>query len=353
MRIKIILCSFICPSSEDNRVLLWDVRSSKGSLMSLDQFNGQEVPTFLSGKIFKNYYFTPCIQFLSWLSIFMVFFGGGGLGCNEVDSFPVRKKTTIIIPHYGFYKRKKILWCTIKHIGILKQIQHIYLYTLNFNSIILLGIHFEFKYKGIATKKKLYYETCTHLLMIDWQLVIQRTIFVNNYFFWTILACTAHSGNVNGMSFTMDGLHLVTSGTDNRIRLWNIETGRNTLVNYGKIQNETRKGLQFAVSCWCKSDLIYIPDEYCNIQVYEMFTGRKIDTLRGHLQQVNCCVFHPDYQELYSGGNDRNVLIWEPELDGSYDNYLKERSSKKQTQSRSFVTRIAATADSWSSDEET
>lgn len=200
--------------SEDNRVLLWDVRSSKGSLMSLDQFNGQEVPTFLS-------------------------------------------------------------------------------------------------------------------------------------------ACTAHSGNVNGMSFTMDGLHLVTSGTDNRIRLWNIETGRNTLVNYGKIQNETRKGLQFAVSCWCKSDLIYIPDEYCNIQVYEMFTGRKIDTLRGHLQQVNCCVFHPDYQELYSGGNDRNVLIWEPELDGSYDNYLKERSSKKQTQSRSFVSRIAATADSWSSDEET
>lgn len=188
----------------------------------------------------------------------------------------------------------------------------------------------------------------------DQQLVIHRTIFVNKtIIFSTILACTAHSGNVNGMSFTMDGLHLVTSGTDNRIRLWNIETGRNTLVNYGKIQNETRKGLQFAVSCWCKSDLIYIPDEYCNIQVYEMFTGRKIDTLRGHLQQVNCCVFHPDYQELYSGGNDRNVLIWEPELDGSYDNYLKERSSKKQTQSRSFVSRIAATADSWSSDEET
>lgn len=188
----------------------------------------------------------------------------------------------------------------------------------------------------------------------DQELVIHRTIFVNKtIIFWTILACTAHSGNVNGMSFTMDGLHLVTSGTDNRIRLWNIETGRNTLVNYGKIQNETRKGLQFAVSCWCKSDLIYIPDEYCNIQVYEMFTGRKIDTLRGHLQQVNCCVFHPDYQELYSGGNDRNVLIWEPELDGSYDNYLKERSSKKQTQSRSFVSRIAATADSWSSDEET
>lgn len=50
-------CSFICPSSEDNRVLLWDVRSSKGSLMSLDQFNGQEVPTFLSGEVFENYYF--------------------------------------------------------------------------------------------------------------------------------------------------------------------------------------------------------------------------------------------------------------------------------------------------------
>lgn len=80
MRIKIILCSFICLSSEDNRVLLWDVRSSKGSLMSLDQFNGQEVPTFLSGKIFKNYYFTLCILFLSWLSIFMFWGGGEFLG---------------------------------------------------------------------------------------------------------------------------------------------------------------------------------------------------------------------------------------------------------------------------------
>lgn len=63
-------------------------------------------------------------------------------------------------------------------------------------------------------------------------------------------------------------------------------------------------------------------------------------------------MFYFDYQELYSGGNDRNVLIWEFELDGLYDNYLKERSFKKQIQSRSFVFRIVVIVDFWSSDEE-
>lgn len=85
MRIQIILCSFICPSSEDNRVLLWDVRSSKGSLMSLDQFNGQEVPTFLSGKIFKKLLFYTVYMysiFIMVVNINGVFFWGGG--CQDV-----------------------------------------------------------------------------------------------------------------------------------------------------------------------------------------------------------------------------------------------------------------------------
>lgn len=55
--------------------------------MSLDQFNGQEVPTFLSGEIFENYYFvlnfSHCCQ-CSCFVFFSYFFGGvcGVLGFN-------------------------------------------------------------------------------------------------------------------------------------------------------------------------------------------------------------------------------------------------------------------------------
>ena len=41
---------------------------------------------------------------------------------------------------------------------------------------------------------------------------------------------TAHSGYVNGLCFASDGLHLVSFGTDDRLRLWDAITGKNTLV---------------------------------------------------------------------------------------------------------------------------
>lgn len=41
---------------------------------------------------------------------------------------------------------------------------------------------------------------------------------------------TAHNGRANGLCFTGDGLYLLTTGTDDRMRLWNSATGENTLV---------------------------------------------------------------------------------------------------------------------------
>lgn len=42
---------------------------------------------------------------------------------------------------------------------------------------------------------------------------------------------TAHNGRANGLCFTDDGLYLLTTGTDDRMRLWNSATGENTLVS--------------------------------------------------------------------------------------------------------------------------
>lgn len=44
-------------------------------------------------------------------------------------------------------------------------------------------------------------------------------------------AVTAHNGHVNGLCFSSDGLHLLSFGTDNRLRLWDSCSGRNTLVS--------------------------------------------------------------------------------------------------------------------------
>uniref|UniRef100_A0A4W5KE97 DNA excision repair protein ERCC-8 n=1 Tax=Hucho hucho TaxID=62062 RepID=A0A4W5KE97_9TELE len=122
---------------------------------------------------------------------------------------------------------------------------------------------------------------------------------------------TAHNGRVNGLCFTVDGLYLLTMGTDDRMRLWNSANGKNTLVNYGKVSNESRKGLKITVSRSCSPEFVFVP---CgsSVAVYTLHTGELVTMLRGHYNNVDCCQFHPDYQELYSGGKDCNILAWVP-----------------------------------------
>ena len=45
------------------------------------------------------------------------------------------------------------------------------------------------------------------------------------------LDSTAHNGYVSGIQFTSDGLFLVSSGSDQRIKLWDVSSGCNMLVS--------------------------------------------------------------------------------------------------------------------------
>ncbi|XP_013858153.1 DNA excision repair protein ERCC-8 isoform X2 [Austrofundulus limnaeus] len=159
---------------------------------------------------------------------------------------------------------------------------------------------------------------------------------------------TAHNGRVNGLCFTSDGLYLLTTGTDDRMRLWNSASGENTLVNYGKVCNESRKKLQFTVSRGCSPEFVFVP---CgsSVAVYALHTGELVTMLRGHYNNVDCCEFHPDYQELYSGGKDCNILAWVPVL-RTPDMEEESNQEKKGAAGPSAVN--PAFQDTWSSDED-
>lgn len=59
------------------------------------------------------------------------------------------------------------------------------------------------------------------------------------------------------------------------------------------------------------SSLLFVPSAN-NVVVYDVWTGQSHSALRGHYDTVNCCAFHPHGQELYSGSNDRKILVWAP-----------------------------------------
>ncbi len=62
------------------------------------------------------------------------------------------------------------------------------------------------------------------------------------------------------------------------------------------------------------------------------------------------------YNYLYSGGNDRNILVWIPESDHdavtTYEEHLRGADKEEQTEKpKTFLTRVGA-GDDWSSDED-
>ncbi|GAB6027758.1 DNA excision repair protein ERCC-8 [Chamberlinius hualienensis] len=165
---------------------------------------------------------------------------------------------------------------------------------------------------------------------------------------------TAHNGVVNGLCFTEDGLFLISYGTDKYLRLWDTFTGNLSIVNYGKILNESKKAMRFDVSKSSSQDFIYVPSSDGKIIMFDLHTGIKIGTLIGHFNAANCCVFHPFYQELYSGANDKDVLVWTADIEQTRAVDEEKRKSDGDQQDRfTFLMRknVDVTADAWSSDE--
>ncbi|GFQ06297.1 DNA excision repair protein ercc-8 [Phtheirospermum japonicum] len=120
---------------------------------------------------------------------------------------------------------------------------------------------------------------------------------------------TGHYGVVTGLKVTDDGMYLLSSGSDSRLRLWDIESGCNTLVNFETTRLQQSKPIQMAVSQ--DSTLAFVPC-MTTAKVFDIWSGLTKETFRGHYESVNCCWYNAIDQELYTGGNDRQILVWSP-----------------------------------------
>ena len=103
------------------------------------------------------------------------------------------------------------------------------------------------------------------------------------------------------------------------------------------------------MSSFTEPDLVFIPT-HCDIGVFSIDTGELIYKLKGHYSQVNCTVITPEEHILYTGSNDRNLLIWTPVTEAvlAYEGFLQgedEETSKKSQQQ-------AGLADAWSDEED-
>ncbi|KAJ0976752.1 hypothetical protein J5N97_012226 [Dioscorea zingiberensis] len=135
---------------------------------------------------------------------------------------------------------------------------------------------------------------------------------------------TAHYGAVTGLKATGDGMYLISSGSDSRLRVWDIESGCNTLVNFEAMRLLTTKALQLAISD--DSSMVFVPC-MASVKLYDVWSGMVCQTFHGHYESVNCCCFNSHDQELYTGSNDRQILVWST----PYSAIFEEEDEKKKS----------------------
>jgi DNA excision repair protein ERCC-8 len=170
----------------------------------------------------------------------------------------------------------------------------------------------------------------------------------------------AHRGPVNGITWTEDGRNLVTCGHDQRIRVWNTDTGANTLANFGPMVKNT--GLAPCIPVLPPTqnfqpgtDVMFYPNEH-EILAYELFDGKLLRRLRRQEQQkrlpdvaaakgqrnvkdrITALAWRAHDVEMYSAHGDGSIAAWKPrteedaELDeeDEYERREKEDGKKRK-----------------------
>ena len=115
---------------------------------------------------------------------------------------------------------------------------------------------------------------------------------------------------INAIDFSPDDT-LIASASNNAVRLWELESGRlvDTLAGHAATVND--------VVFNANGDVIVTASADGTAKTWRVDSGQAIDTLPGHTGGVLSLVFNPDGQQLATTGQDGVARLWnaEPEFD--------------------------------------
>ena len=161
----------------------------------------------------------------------------------------------------------------------------------------------------------------------------------------------AHIGPVNGLTWTNDGMHLVSAGHDERIRVWDMTLGANTLANFGPIvRNAELAAISPLLAPRALStmgeDVLFFPNGR-EILMYELYEGKLLKRLkvtqlanamdssesggqRNLRNRVVDLAWRAHHIELFSAQADGTIRSWRPRT--SVDAYVDDQESKEQSE---------------------
>ena len=124
-----------------------------------------------------------------------------------------------------------------------------------------------------------------------------------------------HTHAVSSVSFSPDGSQIVSGarnqvgfegqGAENTIKVWDAATGKELRTLNGHTDGVN------SVSFSLDGMLIVSGSQDKTIKVWDAVTGDELHTLNGHSESVSSVNFNPDRTRIVSGSHDKTVKIWD------------------------------------------
>ncbi|KAH7468748.1 WD repeat-containing protein ATCSA-1 [Phytophthora ramorum] len=171
----------------------------------------------------------------------------------------------------------------------------------------------------------------------------------------------AHNGGVTSLAYTPDGRFLLSNGMDEKLRLWNATTGEHQFMNYEGVQRtqpRAARNVQMAVvqegGAW-ESTMVFVPNgSEGALSSYRVFgdSGKPIDRVTAHYQQVTACIYRKTTRELYSAGEDGLIMMWKPPPVDLYPEVPGDDPDVQNDESKAFAGAATGDEDAWSDDDD-
>jgi WD40 repeat protein len=120
-----------------------------------------------------------------------------------------------------------------------------------------------------------------------------------------IRSFAAHKDAIYSMALSPDDKILATGSYDQKIKLWDADTGKELKTLSG------HNGCIFGLTFRPDGKILASASADRTVKLWDVATGERRDTLSQPLKEVYAVAFSPDGKRLAAGGADNRIRIWE------------------------------------------
>jgi len=117
-----------------------------------------------------------------------------------------------------------------------------------------------------------------------------------------------HTNSIYGVALSVDGRRAVSASSDQTLKVWDVEKGREIRA----LQGHTDSVLGVALSVDGRRAVSASSDR--TLKVWDLETGRELRTLQGHRDRVTGVALSGDGRRAVSASEDQTLKVWDVEM---------------------------------------